>query len=307
MDNDDLPVGRVLTRREAVKVIAMSGAGVLLGCQRAASSAADSATVAAAGTSSGTSATTASLPGCVVRPELTVGPYFVDKQLDRSDIRVEPKTGVPRPGAPLALTFNVSRIDKASCAPLAGAMIDVWHCDGNGTYSGVNDPQFGGTVGEKYCRGYQVTDANGVARFTTIFPGWYHGRTVHVHFMIRNPASAVLSSAGGSVYEFTSQLFFDEAVIAKVHAQAPYAAKGNRDTRNADDGIYRGGGSQLLLTVAQAPQGYSANFDVGLDLSDAKVGAPDTDGGPGGSGGLRGPGGPGGPPPGGRRPPSPAS
>jgi protocatechuate 3,4-dioxygenase beta subunit len=222
-----------------------------------------------------------------------VGPYFVDKQVERSDIRSDPTTGAMSAGTPLALTFTVSRVDGGRCAPLAGAMVDVWHCDAKGQYSGVNDRMIGfDTVGRKFLRGYQVTDANGQARFTTIYPGWYQGRTVHVHFKIRTPAAAALADAS-NVYEFTSQLFFDDALTDRVFTQAPYAAKGTREMRNVEDGIYREAGSQLVLAAAPAGTGYAAQFDVGLDLSDAAVGKADRGGGPGG---------PGGPPPGGRPP-----
>jgi protocatechuate 3,4-dioxygenase beta subunit len=272
IDEDDLPIGRILTRREAVRLFAVGGATFLVGCR---GSGEDEASRVA--TSGG------ALPACIAKPELTVGPYFVDKQLDRSDIRIEPTTNTPRPGAPLALTFNVQQIANASCTPLAGAMVDVWHCDAAGVYSGVNDSMLGAnTSGQKFLRGYQVTDAKGQARFTTIYPGWYRGRAVHIHFKIRTPASASLANQTDKTYEFTSQLFFDEPLTDRVHAQQPYAAKGQRDLRNENDGIYREGGSVLVLAVTQASSGYAANFDVGLDLSNAAVGRPDRDGGPGG-------------------------
>jgi len=95
-----------------------------------------------------------------------------------------------------------------------------------------------------------------VASFTTIYPGWYSGRAVHIHFKVRSTPGA----AGG--LEFTSQLFLDEAVTDVVHAQAPYSTKGRRDTLNASDGIYRGGGSQLLLPLVGEGTGYGATFDI---------------------------------------------
>src|SRR5205823_1672252 len=152
-------------------------------------------------------------------PALTQGPYFVDKQLERSDIRVEPSDNSVKQGVLLNLIFNVSNVSQNTCKPLQGAHVDVWHCDAAGAYSGVSDPGFQ-TTGQKWLRGYQITDANGAAKFVTIYPGWYSGRTVHIHFMIRTDPT---SETG---YEFTSQLFFDEALTDKVHAQQPYAAKG---------------------------------------------------------------------------------
>ena len=193
--DDDAPVGRVLTRREAVRLLTMSGAAVLVGCDRGAIAATtDTAAAAARGTTvvasaAGSVAPAIALPACVVRPELTEGPFFVDKQLDRSDIRIEPSTGKASEGAPLALTINVSEVGGGKCAPLAGAMVDLWQCDAHGVYSAVNDRMSGTDASsQKFLRGYQVTDAKGVAAFTTIYPGWYRGRTVHIHFKIRTPA-----------------------------------------------------------------------------------------------------------------------
>jgi protocatechuate 3,4-dioxygenase beta subunit len=154
-----------------------------------------------------------------VRPALTEGPYFVDEMINRSDIRSDPSDGSIKEGTPLNLTLYVSQINGSGCTPLAGAQVDVWHCDAAGVYSDASDPGFN-TKGQKFLRGYQVTDANGMAKFTTIYPGWYQGRAVHIHFKIRTDPS----SASG--YEFTSQWFFDETLTDQVHAQQPYAAKG---------------------------------------------------------------------------------
>jgi len=200
----------------------------------------------------------ASMPACVVRPELTEGPYFVDERLNRSDIRSDPGTGVVEEGALLALTFRVSQVGDGSCTPLEGAWVDIWHCNALGVYSDVSDPGFDSS-GQQFLRGYQVTDANGVAVFTTIYPGWYSGRTVHIHFKIRTG----VGEGETSFYDFTSQLFFDEALSDQVHAQPPYASKGYRDTLNSRDNIYD---DQLLLTVAETGQGYAAVFHIGLQI-----------------------------------------
>ena len=276
-EHDDAPVGRVLTRREAVRLLAMSGAAVLVGCDRGAAATTDTVAAAAGGTTSvastGSATQAIAAPACVVRPELTVGPYFVDKQLDRRDIRIEPSTGKAVDGVPLALTFNVTEVGGGKCTPLAGAMVDVWHCDAHGVYSAVNDRMSGtDSSSQKFLRGYQVTDAKGVAAFTTIYPGWYRGRAVHIHFKIRTPADAALADRRDGTYEFTSQLFFDEALSDRVYAQAPYAGKGKRDTTNASDGIFGRSDGQLMLAVAPSGGGYTASFDIGLDLSDRATG-----------------------------------
>jgi protocatechuate 3,4-dioxygenase beta subunit len=289
MDNDDALVGRVLTRREAVNWLAVAGAGLLVGCERSAQAATVAQRVSAT-TPAALPGAVRAMPACIVKPEMTVGPYFVDKQLQRSDIRSDPSTSLAKPGAPLDVTFNVSNVTGAKCGPLAGAIIDMWHCDAAGIYSSVQDERFGNTVGQSFLRGYQVTDASGVAKFTTIYPGWYEGRAVHIHFKIRVP------SVSGTAYEFTSQLFFDEAVTDRVHASASYAATGRRSTLNSTDFIYGSAGDLMLLTTTMHGDTHAATFDVGLDLANSAVGQPDRDGGPGG--GPR----PGGPPPGGRRP-----
>ena len=197
---------------------------------------------------------------CVVRPEQTEGPYYVDTGLQRSDIREE------REGIPFELTFNVSRVDEGditACGPLAGAVVDVWHCDALGKYSGVQDNAAGDfdTMGATFLRGYQLTNDNGTARFTTIYPGWYQGRAVHIHFTIRDSAE---SQQG---YEFTSQLYFDDALTDEIHSQGPYAEKGERDQRNSTDGIYQGGGDELTLALTEQGEGFAAMFDIALDTT----------------------------------------
>jgi protocatechuate 3,4-dioxygenase beta subunit len=242
--------------------------------------------------STATAEATDATAACVVRPAETEGPYFVDEMLNRSDIRIDPSDGSVVDGLPLYLTFRVSQMSANTCTPLEGAQVDVWHCDSRGWYSDETDPGFD-TLGQKWLRGYQVTDADGTAAFTTIYPGWYLGRTVHIHFKIRtDPAS-------DTGYEFTSQLFFDDALTDEVFQQEPYAAKGTRNTRNANDGIYANGGDQLLLNlVKQDDGGYAAIFDIALDLSQPSSSDDMFGGGgapPGGNGGR-----PGNPPPGGR-------
>ena len=195
---------------------------------------------------------------CVVTPALTEGPYFVDERLNRADLRSDPATGTVRPGVPLSLIVKLSQISGAgACSSLAGALVDVWHCDALGVYSDISAQ---GTVGQKFLRGYQLSDANGEARFSTIYPGWYPGRAVHIHFKVRtNPGSA-------SGFEFTSQMFFDEALTDIVHAQAPYNSKGRRNTTNSNDGIYQGGGSQVLFPLTTAGSGYEGTFNVGVRI-----------------------------------------
>jgi protocatechuate 3,4-dioxygenase beta subunit len=292
MDNDDAQIGRILSRREILRLVGVAGVGMLVGCgpdgtgsaqptvgaaQTAAGGAqpvptlnaeaqtavtmegdalatqeAEVATAAAANATLEAANATA-LPACVVRPEVTEGPYYVDEDLVRSDIRSDPADGTVREGTPLVLTFNVSQVSGGSCTTLQGAEVEIWHCDAAGQYSDVRDPG-GSTVGQKWLRGSQVTDANGLATFTTIYPGWYRGRAVHIHFKVRPNENQM----------FTSQLFFDEATTDQAHTRAPYSSRGQRDTLNSTDNIFQ---ETLLLTTSQTDQGYAATFPIGIDLS----------------------------------------
>lgn len=243
MDGDDTTIGRLLTRREMLALLGGSGAALAGGMAlfnprhlRA-----------------------APFPSCVVRPEQTEGPYFVDERLNRSDIRSDPGSGAVSAGVPLALAFLVSRVNKGTCEPLAGAQLDVWHCDGLGVYSDVSDPNFS-TKGQRFLRGHQLTDRTGRASFRTTYPGWYPGRAVHIHFKVRTSAGPARAS------EFTSQVYFDDDLTDRVHAAAPYLTKGAGRRRNTDDRIFGRDGEQLLLTARPAGNGYEAAFALGLQL-----------------------------------------
>lgn len=274
--DDDQPVGRVLSRREMLALLGGGGAALIAGLSLPRIASAQTATPLSTPTAT-------ALPACVVRPELTEGPYFVDGQLNRMDIRVDPSDGSIKEGVPLRLIYRVQDVTGGVCAPLAGAQVDVWHCDADGVYSGVSDPGFD-TSGQYWLRGYQVTDESGIAEFMTIVPGWYSGRAVHIHFKIRTEAG----------YEFTSQFFFDPTVIEQIYALEPYAENGLPDMPNERDGIYQQSGDQLTLTLVamagdeletlEAEAGYTATFDIGLDLSDASVGASDSAGARGSDG-----------------------
>lgn len=267
-DRDDAPIGRVLSRREVLALVGAAGAGMVAGCApRPADEPVAAPTSAAAASSppakapaevtvdlpSPQAAATTELPTCMVRPAQTEGPYFVDERLNRSDIRADTNGGKVSEGVPLRLSFRVSRVDGSACTPLEGATVDVWHCDAAGVYSDV-----GNASGHTFLRGYQVTDGRGMAAFTTIYPGSYQGRTVHIHFKIRtDPAAA-------SGYEFTSQLYFDDVDTDAVYARTPYSTRPPRSTRNADDGLFADGGDQLMLALTKDGDGYATTFDIGL-------------------------------------------
>lgn len=252
--DDDKPVGRVLSRREALALLGGAGAAFFVGTG-----------FQKLWIAQGTSTPTATaIPTCVVKPAKTEGPYFMDDMLNRSDIRIEPSDESVKEGALLQLVFQVMQLDANTCIPLEGAHVDIWHCDALGVYSDVVDRSFD-TRGQTWLRGYQVTDELGTATFTTIYPGYYQGRTVHIHFKIRTEPEA------DSGYEFTSQLFFDDTMSDAIYTEPPYNSKGPRRIRNEDDGIYGSDGDMLTLNVVKNEDedvgGYKAVFNIALDLS----------------------------------------
>lgn len=275
--DDDKPIGRLLSRREVLVLFGGTGAGAALFATGALGNLSLSQVATAT-----PNATALAEEICVVRPALTEGPYFVDVGLNRSDIRVEPSDGSIKDGTMFKLKFQVQDISSGSCVPLEGAQVDVWHCDAEGQYSGVQDRSFD-TSDQMWLRGYQITDEDGMAEFITIFPGWYSGRAVHIHFKIRTDPEA------DSGYEFTSQFFFDPELIETIYAEEPYADKGLPDVPNDEDNIYQSSDGLLTLNVVEAEgedaEGYEATFYIALDTSAESTEASEGGGGPGGAGG----------------------
>ncbi|MFI7065982.1 hypothetical protein ACIBL3_33625 [Kribbella sp. NPDC050124] len=262
MEDDDKPVGRVLTRRKALAVFGAAGV-----------------TFTAVGTAIAADASTSTTKAvdCVAKPEMTEGPYFVDEGLNRSDLRVDTSDGSRVAGTTFTLVLHILQVGSKACTPLPGATVDLWHCDAAGVYSDIAAE---GTTGKNFLRGYQVTNSGGIVKFTTILPGWYQGRTVHTHVKVRT------TGTDGNPYEFTSQLFFTEEFKAGYLATAPYAAEGTPDTTNDADIHYADIGDQMLLQAKQTRNGYEAAFAIALDLSDTGVGADDAFSMPGGGGGT---------------------
>ncbi|MFH7027451.1 MAG: intradiol ring-cleavage dioxygenase [Heteroscytonema crispum UTEX LB 1556] len=257
MQQNKKKVAFSFSRREVLNIIRTTAAALVVGCiGRQPASGMKTKKL----TQSSMQTATQMTPGCVVKPQQTEGPYFVDEKLNRSDIRSDPSDGSVSEGVELKLVFHVSRMSSSSCTPLSGAIIDVWHCDAKGVYSDVQDRSFD-TRGKKFLRGYQVTDNNGTAQFITIYPGWYPGRTVHIHFKIRTDATSRQS------YEFTSQLYFDDALTDEIHAQAIYATKGQRTLKNDQDRIFQDGGKELMLQFTKDDKSYTGTFDIGLQVS----------------------------------------
>lgn len=209
-------------------------------------------------------------------PTVTEGPYWVDEKLFRSDIRTDPATGTARAGIPLTLTITVQNLSSSGCTALVGAYVDIWHCDAKGIYSDEPTYNPGGgtgsvnTSGQKFLRGYQITDSNGQVTFTTIYPGWYSGRTIHIHFRVR-------TYSGSSVIgNFVSQIFFDDAVNNVVMAQSAYSRSTSRDTTNSNDMVYRVANNTRMLApvTGSVAEGYSSSFTAGVTLQVAAAATP---------------------------------
>ena len=194
----------------------------------------------------GANAVSSGLVTCVLSPEMTEGPYYV-----AADAKIRKDIRAGQPGTPLALKLGVANV--ASCKPVKGAAVDIWHASAGGVYS---DEQQNDTVGQTFLRGVQKTNANGIATFTTIYPGWYQGRTVHIHVKVHISGNVV----------HTGQLFFNDALTDVVFKRSPYASRPNRTTRNANDSIYINGGSRSLLTVKKQGAGYVATIWMGVHV-----------------------------------------
>jgi protocatechuate 3,4-dioxygenase beta subunit len=241
-----------VTRRRALGLAGVAGAAYVAGPLRpfgnGSAPAADPESAAAA--------------TCVLAPEVTEGPYWVDVREKRSDVRAGQE------GVPLTLSFYVYRSDDG-CAPEQGAVVDIWHCNAAGLYS---DESSNRTAGETWLRGYQETDAAGLATFTTVFPGWYAGRAVHIHVRVRT------FSGSATTYDFTTQVFFSEEDIAKVYAVSPYSSHGTEpDVANSADMIYGqevSAGNVLMPTLSgSTAAGLSGSVGIGLSGLPAGTGS----------------------------------
>lgn len=287
-----------LTRRNALVGLGAAGlAAALAACSKAADSLTNNASPSSTSTgskagsstsngstSNGSTRSTPSTSGssssssgagaadgaaCTVTPELTEGPYYLDLDLIRQDIREG------RPGAPLKLTMTA--VDTDGCTPLKNAAIDIWHCDALGDYSGVNNaggPGGGGggrngrnrspgnqsssgSTSGTFLRGTQVTNDQGVVEFLTIYPGYYSGRAVHIHFKVHPDANR----------EMTGQLFFPDDLNTKVFSTQPYAQHGQPDRPNSSDSIYQQSRGTTLLKPTSDGDGYAAAITIGVGAS----------------------------------------
>jgi len=183
---------------------------------------------------------------CVLTPEQTEGPYYIADEALRRNITEG------RPGTPLLLRAFV--VNASTCKPIKSAAVDIWHADAGGVYSGFGS----GAANRTFMRGIQRTNPKGLALFRTVYPGWYQGRTVHIHVKVH---------LGGNVLH-TGQLYFPDTVTDAVYRKAPYASRPNRDVRNADDSIYRNGGKRSQVNISKNSAGvYVATIVMGVHRS----------------------------------------
>ena len=195
---------------------------------------------------------------CMISPEVTEGPYYIDPDLVRADITEG------REGVPMRLRMQVVTAD---CTPVEGARVDVWHCDAEGNYSGFagqGSDVTADTTGQTFLRGTQFTDAGGLVAFDTIYPGWYRGRTTHIHYKVFLDQVTLL----------TSQIFFPDALSAYLfRSVAPYNARSaERDTVNASDGIARQAGDGAYAAIREQASRYDAALVVGVSADAAPAG-----------------------------------
>jgi protocatechuate 3,4-dioxygenase beta subunit len=194
----------------------------------------------------GPAAVAAGAVSCVLTPEQTEGPYYIASEAVRRNITEG------KPGTPLQLRAFV--VDASTCKAIRNAAVDIWHADAGGVYSGFG----AGTASRTFMRGIQRTNAKGLALFRTVYPGWYQGRTVHIHVKVH---------LGGNVLH-TGQLYFPDGVTDAVYRKAPYNSRPNRSTRNAADAIYRNGGKKSQVSVRKNSAGlYIATIVMGVHRS----------------------------------------
>ena len=243
---------RAINRRQALAFLGAGVGAAALGACGANSSPNSSSSGSTTTTGAGGATTTAAATGvtsavdpsrfagaasCTATVEQTEGPYYIDVDKIRADIRED------RDGVPLRVAARAMDVD--GCTPVKDAVFEIWHCDAGGDYSGFGEAP----AASRFLRGGQVTDANGIALITTIYPGWYQGRCVHIHAKVALTNNELL----------TTQLYFDDDLSDELFAKAPY--DGGRRTMNATDGIYE---QSTTLTIEEDGDGYLGLITIGV-------------------------------------------
>lgn len=216
-----------LTRRQTIGAIGAVGASAMLGGGLLLDGSGDTVSIAEAAAA------------CALTPEAEEGPFYVDLERIRKSI-VESRSGVP-------MLLRIKVVNAKTCKVIKGAAVDIWHADAVGKYS---DESSNGTSGQTWLRGVQLTDSHGLAEFRTIYPGFYQGRTPHIHVKVHIGGSANGSKYSGGRVSHTGQLYFSESISDQVYKLAPYTQDPNTLTHHSADRIYTGqGGSKSIVRL----------------------------------------------------------
>lgn len=242
---------QVMSRRRVIYLAGAGTAGLVLASCSSDSDESRAGSTGPTGTSASSDAPEASgtTPDCVLTPEEIEGPFYTDVNLVRRDITDG------RPGSPLEMRITV--VDADTCAPISDATVDIWHADAGGLYSaftGQGDDADIDTSSESFLRGVQATDGAGLATFNTIYPGWYGGRTTHIHTKVHFADQT----------RVTTQLYFPDETTNKVYDAGPaYQERGGKDTSNDDDD-FGASDPSLQMTLEQAADGHIATHIIGI-------------------------------------------
>jgi protocatechuate 3,4-dioxygenase beta subunit len=232
------------TRRGALKAAFAASAGaVLLGGPRLLGTSVDEAVAASA---------------CTLAPEQEVGPFYVALHRIRSNI-VGNRQGVP-------LILRITIVDASTCKPLVGAAVDVWQADAVGHYSDESREE---TLGQTWLRGVQLTDSHGLAKFTTIYPGFYSGRAPHIHVKVHLGGTHTGARYSGGHVSHNGQIFFPEALSTKVYRSSPYTQDANARTYRNSDRVYTGehGASSILKVTGGVSAGLRGAITMAVDTA----------------------------------------
>jgi protocatechuate 3,4-dioxygenase beta subunit len=248
-------------------------------------------------TTGDTAATAETVAMCVLTPELTEGPYYLDDMIMREDI-TEGKAGLP-------LALEILVLDATACTPIENAAVEIWHCDANGYYSGFTESNPGGNQSyvddgsdpNTFLRGLVLTGSDGIAKFQTIYPGWYTGRDIHIHMKVHVGGESTNGTYDGGHVSHTGQLAFDDEISDQVALIEPYASRDTTFTRLEEDGVFSGVEEDdatffLALTQVDASNlasGMTGTITIGIDPDTEQSSDAGMGGGQGGGNG-RGPG-----------------
>ncbi len=270
-------IEKLLSRRRALGLLGGAVGGITLAGCSGGSSEVDATTSSSSGSgsssssSSGSGSSSSSSSGgssasCALTPEGEVGPYFTDDSAsgyNRSDIRSNLDGSSTQSGIPLTLHLYVYDFDN-NCAAMSGVQVDIWHCNASGVYSNESVES---TLGQSWLRGYQVTDSSGAVTFKTIVPGWYQGRTTHIHLRLRSSYNSSASLTDGSN---TTQLFFPQLLVDSIDTTvSPYSSEGKNNTTNVGDHVYTGEthAKMEMVLSGDSSNGYVASFVIGLPIT----------------------------------------